>query len=629
MNAAHPTPHRLDARLTGAFCLLLTLALLFGALPYRGIRHDAILYMGQALSHLNPGWSASDLFFATGSQDQFSIFSTMMAWLMRHADAAVVDMTLLRGAWLVWIAALFALARDFPARERWLAVLAVVAASHYYGTTRVFGFMEPFVTARTWAEPVVLLALAALLRGRLSLAVAAFLLAMLLHPLVALPVGAVALAYLVSIDRRWAALLLLLLPMIGLAGAGVAPFSALLRTYDPEWFQATLMANDIVYVSNWYLTDAVAALAHAALLWWACRGSQTPLARLGRATVAAAPILFLASFIGADLLHNVLITQLQLWRVTWILDLLTLLSLPTLLVREWQRGPKGRCAALAVFVAAYAIDDWIPTGWMLVCWATLALALSASKAEVKPSVLNLANVVTVLVGLGVVVLQWFNVADQLGMHSQGMRLAEPLSILFTLPLLALPVAFGLTVLWAGTGAARIVAAAAVAGLLVLAATHWDQRTPWARYVESARPGVHPFDAFIPPDAQVYWHEDTAATWVLLQRANFISSSQTSGLLFNRATALTAVQRVPPLLSVMANRAKCSSLERFGAVALERGACTVPRDSFLALCNARPTHPDFLVASADFGTGVIARWRFAPDDGSAATTYVLYDCTKMR
>jgi hypothetical protein len=629
MNALQRPADRIGARLTVPFWLLVTLALLFGALPYRGIRHDAILYMGQALSHLNPRWSAADLFFANGSQDQFSIFSTMVAWLLRHFDAAAVDMTLLRGAWLVWIVALLALVRDFPRRERWLAVLAVVAASHFYGTTRVFGFMEPFLTARTWAEPVALLALAALLRGRLVLAVAGFLLAMLLHPLVALPVGAVALTYLVSLDRRWATLLLLLLPVIGLARAGVAPFAALVTTYDAQWFQATLIANDIVYVSNWTLADAVAALAHAGLLWWACRGSTTPFARLGRAAVVAAPILCLASFIGADLLHDVLITQLQLWRVTWILDLLALASLPVLLLREWHKGAKGRCAAIAVFVAAYALDDWIPTGWLFACWALLALAFSASKAEVKPAILNLANVATVLAAAGVVALQWLNATQQLAVHHQGMKLAEPLSIPFTLPLVTLPVAVGLMAFWGRGGAARVLAVLVAAGLLAISATHWDQRTPWARYVESARPGTHPFDAFIAPDAQVYWHEDTAAAWVLLERANFISSSQTSGLLFNRATAMTALQRVPALLSVLANQAKCSSLQKFGAESLEHRTCELPRDEFLGLCHARPTHPDYLIAPVDFGTGAIARWRFTPDDGSTPTTYVLYDCGKLQ
>jgi hypothetical protein len=628
MNVALPSADLKDHPRAAAFCLLLALTVLIGSLPYRGIRHDAILYMGQALSHLNPRWAATDLFFAHGSQDRYSVFSTIVAMLLQHADAAVIDMTLLAGAWVLWILALLALARDFPARQRWLAVIAVIGASHYYGTSRIFGFMEPFVTARTWAEPVALLALAALLRGRLLLALAGFLLAMLLHPLVALPVGAVALAYLISIDRRWASLLLLLLPVVGLALAGIAPFASLFKTYDPLWFKATLLANDIVYVSNWHFTDAVAALAHAGVLWLACRGRSTPFARLGRAVVVAAPILFLVSFVGADLLHDVLVTQLQFWRVTWILDLLALLSLPTLLSHEWTKSPKGRCAAIAVFVAAYAIDDWIPTGWMMVSWASLALALSASNVDVKPSVLTLANAATVLVGLGVVVLQWLNVTAQLGMDDQGTKLAEPLSIFFTLPLVALPVAFGLLMLWNRQGGARVLALLVTAGLFGVAALHWDQRTPWARYVESARPGTHPFDALIPADAQVYWYEDTAAAWVVLQRANFISSSQTSGLLFNRATALDALQRIPALLDVLANTARCAALQKFGAAQLDRNVCELPRDAVLGLCHVRPTHPDFLVAATDFGTGAIARWRFAPSGGAESVTYVLYDCSKV-
>ena len=54
-------------------------------------------------------------------------------------------------------------------------------------------------------------------------------------------------------------------------------------------------------------------------------------------------------------LDHVLITQLQLWRVTWILDLLALASLPLLLEREWRKGLKGRCAAVAVFVAVLLV----------------------------------------------------------------------------------------------------------------------------------------------------------------------------------------------------------------------------------------------------------------------------------
>jgi hypothetical protein len=614
---------------TAAFLLLVTLALMFGAMPYRGIRHDGILYMGQALSHLNPAWAANDLFFAHGSQDQFSIFSRIVAWLIRRFDAATVDMTLLRGAWLVWLVALFALVRDFPLRERWLSVLAVVAATHIYGTTRVFSFMEPFVTARTWAEPVTILALVALLRGRMALAFLAFALAMALHPLVALPAGAVALAYLIREDRRWAALLLLAIPVIGLAIAGVGPFANLLRTYDPDWFRATVMANDAVYISEWTIPDGMAALAHCVVLWLACRGDDKPFARLGRATLVVSPILCLISFVGADVLHNILITQLQLWRVTWLLDLLALAGLPRLLTSQWRRGPKGRCAAIAVFVAMYALDDLLPTGWMFAAWAAMALLLSAGRAETKPWVLRLAVIATVLCGLGIAGLQVQRAIAQMDVHDQGMRIGEPLSIFFSTPLIALPAIVALIWLWERGAMPRAVAAAAAVGLFGVAATHWDQRSPWARYVESAPRGTHPFAALIPPDAQVYWHEQTAATWILLQRANFISLSQSSGLLFNRATALEALDRIPAFLAVMVNTQTCANLERFGDAHFAFAACELPRQNFLGFCKAHPKHPDFLIASTDFGTGVVARWTFSPRDGSRPTTYALYDCSKLQ
>jgi hypothetical protein len=630
MNVMLPSSNRTGTRFEWAFCLLLALVLVLGGEPYRGVRHDSILYTGQALAHLNPGWAASDLYFAHGSQDRFSIFSSCVAWLLgHHVNLAVADMALLFAAWAVWVVALLALTRTLAPRERWFAVLVVMASSHFFGTARILGFMEPFVTARTWAEPVVLLALAALLDERWVLAVLGFVLAMLLHPLVALPVGAVALAYLISRDRRWTALLLLALPAIGLAFAGVAPFDGLLKTYDPQWFQATLLSNDIVYVSNWSRTDATITIALMVTLWLACRGSSTPFARLGRAATAATPVLFLASFIGADLFHNVLITQLQLWRVTWILDVLALASLPLLLEREWRKGAKGRCAAIAVFVCACAMDAWVPTGWMLGCWALFALLLSASRTEVKSSIIGLAILATVVAALGLVALQVVNAVQQLGVDWQGMKIAQPFSIPFTLPLVALPVALVLLLGWRRAGAARAASVAVAATLLVMVATHWDQRSPWARYVESAQPGAHPFDALVPPGAQVYWNSDTAAAWILLQRANFISSSQTSGLLFNRETALAALQRVPALLAVMGNQGRCASLQMVGATALDRGVCDLPRDKFLGLCTVRPSHPDFLVAPVDFGTGVVSRWTFAPDDGSAPTTYALYDCSKLQ
>ncbi len=631
MNSVLAKPDRRAVAFTWVFCLLCAFSLLLGRLPYRGIRHDGILYAGQALAHLNPFWAAQDLYFAHGSQDNFSIFSRIVAWGLRHADTGTVDMVVLRIAVVAWVAALVALtgAMGLSWRERWLGIFAVLGASHFYGNSRIFSFMEPFVTARTWSEPVALMALILLLRGRLVFAVAMLLLAMALHPLMALPVAVVGFLYLVLSDRRWLALSLLALPVLGLAFAGIAPFDALLKTYDHDWMMAIVWANNIVFLSNWHFADLASALVNSGILWLTWRRSDGPMARLQRAVIAAVPILCLVSFVGSDLMHNVLITQLQLWRIFWVLDVLALASLPMFLLREWRKGPAGQVAAVAVFVAVCAVDAWLPTGWALACWACLALLLSARGIALQPSIVRMAIGATLLVGLGLLGLQWLNASQQLSMHAQGTAIAQTSSIPFTLPIVTLPFFYLLIRGWERGGRLRAVAAVVAAGLFVFSATQWDQRSPWARYIETVRPGTHPFDALIPPDAQVYWHDDTAATWVLLQRANFFSAGQSAGLLFNRGTSMVALQRGPALLGVMGDQAKCSSLEMLGARSLDAARCELHRDNFLKFCSLTPTHADFLVASTDFGTGVVSRWRFVPGDGSPPVTYSLYDCSKLR
>ncbi len=47
--------------------------------PYQGVRHDAILYLDQALHLLHPDIFARDLFFSHGSQDRFTLVTPSLA----------------------------------------------------------------------------------------------------------------------------------------------------------------------------------------------------------------------------------------------------------------------------------------------------------------------------------------------------------------------------------------------------------------------------------------------------------------------------------------------------------------------------------------------------------------------
>ncbi len=628
MNAIAPAANRSN-RLFGSFCLLLTLALLVCRAPYRGLRHDAVLYLAQALAHLYPGWAAGDFYFAFGSQDRYSLFSLPRAWLLLHTSTPAVDISAILLAWGLFIWALAALARELPPRLRWLGVMAVVVASHNYGIGRIFGFLEPFLTARTLAEPLALVALVCLLRGRRLLALAALCASLLMHPLVAVPMAVVFFFYLVDRDRRWAWLLVLLLPVAGLAWADVGPFAALFRVYDENWWRAVMQTNQDVVMSEGHLVDVVAAVANLGVLGLACWGGGGELARAGRAALSAAAVLCLASFVGGSLLHDVLIVQLQLWRVMWIVNVLALVQLPLLLSHEWQRGTAGRLAAVSLLVAYFCADAYFANGWAIIAWAVVMLVVSRRGIVLTKPIMIGAFAATILVVLGTTEWQILNVLGQLNFLQQGMAIARVASIPFVLPVLVLPAALGLVLAYERGGVVRALAVTATLALLVVGVRNWDQRTPWERYVEGAQPGSHPFAKLIPPGAEVYWHADTLANWLLLQRPQFISLNQVSGLLFNRATAYVAMSRLPYLTAMQPDTKTCDTLSWFGADRSLLPMCQLSRDAFLGVCRAEPTHPDFLVASIDFGTGVVARWRFTPDDGSAPIEYMLYDCGKIR
>ena len=52
---------------------------------YFGIQHDGLFYAVQALARITPEAYAGDVFFAFGSQDDYSLFSRLYATLIRRA----------------------------------------------------------------------------------------------------------------------------------------------------------------------------------------------------------------------------------------------------------------------------------------------------------------------------------------------------------------------------------------------------------------------------------------------------------------------------------------------------------------------------------------------------------------
>src|SRR5262249_10805132 len=227
-------------------------------------------------------------------------------------------------------------------------------------------FAEDFLTGRSFAEPAVLLALVAWSRRRTAWALALFVFALAMHPLIALPGIVIAWLMRVHTDRRWAWLALLALPIVGLGVAHVAPFDGLLRFYDPDWWDDVSTLNKQVLLGEWGYLDWQSIAVDPFLLWFALRHGEHRLALLARAALWATPGLLAVSILGVDLGHNVLLTGLQPWRVLWITHLLALACLPIFVHSHWRLGPAGRLAAVAGIAALLAAGANFPQAWILI-----------------------------------------------------------------------------------------------------------------------------------------------------------------------------------------------------------------------------------------------------------------------
>jgi hypothetical protein len=162
-------------------------------------------------------------------------------------------------------------------------------------------------------------------------------------------------------------------------------------------------------------------------------------------------------------------------------------------------------------------------------------------------------------------------------------------------------------------------------LVALASTQWDQRTEWTLTLESSGFEQHPFTRFIPRGAQVYWHLQLAPTWLMLDRASFVSMAQASGIVFNRATALDFAERSKPMLALLVQQVQCQMAANAAGQDVE---CQPQQTLVEQTCRASPA-PDFMVFDARYARGLVAQWDYRVERGGASRTAFLYDCSKIR
>lgn len=513
-------------------------ALFITSRPYHGIVHDARLYLMQALARLQPERLGEDRFFIFGSEDNFSIFSAIYAPIVASIGPAAAHDIVTAIGLACWFAALlsFTMALFGPGRVAILAAAAVILLNPRYSAFGVFQYGEPFTTPRIFAEALAMAALAA--HRRPCLATPCLLAAAAIHPLMALPaIGVLGLIAVWHKPRLWLLAGAGLLLAGALAWAGVDPFARALMRYDDEWFQIVQQRSPFGFLGRWNWQDLIQSIAPLTgfVIGWHT-ASKTERQMLASVSIVAGVAMF-ATWLGADLFHNVLVTSLQPWRALWLFALIgnAFVAVAALRLRRPSETLPFLCLALALGVAEQAL--YIPP----VCSSVIfGLALAAHlwerwKQRPLPRVIWLLGMLIAL--LLMIAVAYFAVFFVIPTHAQGLG-----AISLIVSGFVLAAACTLLLLLTNSDArTRYVALITGTVLLLGACTIVDQRTGWQRFVSSAAQREE-ISSFLGDDRNVYWETAFDLLWFKQRRTSYFSCVQASGVMFNASAARQWRQR---------------------------------------------------------------------------------------
>jgi hypothetical protein len=617
------TPHL--ARSQRWALALLLLAAVAWYRPYEGLRHDGVLYFGQALLKLHPQLRA-DPFFAGGSQDTWTIYSRLMAPLYAALPVQWTHVPLLLLLWAASGWAVWRLLAGLSSSVRWLGLIALAVLSPYYGGLSV-SLAEPFLTGRSFAEPLVLWSGVMLLAGRYKLAALLWGLAAAFHPLLALPAAVVAWLWLALNDRRWLWLSLAVPVAFALGGLGVRPFVGLVSPYDADWWQLVEKINRYAILQHWLLTEWLSVTVDALILLLARRLVPSPeLRRLLTAVLLATALLLTFSAVAGDWLHWQLPTQLQTWRVLWIVHVLAVGLGPCVTLAYWARGQACRVLAGVVALLILCADQGWAWGWAFILWALLWWGLLERQVVLSRQMLAAALVATAVCIVGVVIggaledFFRFRLGEVLNpeMHAALGVLRQPV--------LVLALAVAVACAWPERRVPAALALLLVSTMAVVSVLCWDRRPPLTRSIEVGRPAPHPFESALAPGASVYWHDGLAAVWGLLHRPAHFARVQGAGLLFSRNTALLVRERRNAYEELESQRRECETGSLLMKDLPSLRACQQPSLPTLKRLCSRTDGPDFVVLSRSLKLAAVSTWR---PEGEAAITFYLYACADLQ
>lgn len=609
---------------------LLALLLLVFFHPYSGIRHDAILYLGQALLKGDPENFGGDLFFAFGGQTSFTVFPDLISMLLKHFDASIVFEAMAATGLIIFaLASWFLLRIIFPAQTCYYGLLALLVLPSGYGANNIFSYAEPFFTGRSLSEPLVLLALAFYLKKFLKVAVLIWLAALLIHPLQAIPLLTVTWCGVVLKDRRWLFLMLGPLFFLAIGYLGVPFVDRLVIPFGTDWYEAIREPNQHVFLMSWRFFDWTFLLVDFFVLALAYRRLPESMRGIPLVILMAMFISFLASFLVADVMHLAFLTGVQLWRVQWLGHWLAVACVPYLLGLEYKSdGVKSVpfwLLLIIVILGAPATQTAV-SAWAV--WIAIPLFVIWGKLE---SQIGKPVRYALLFSLPCVLLLMM---AKYGLYAHGRYVGSggdrsvlrPEILILSHPLVAATLILCGVYLYKKFAGWRVLALIALLILVGGSFDQWDRRNLWTRYVESAHAEDQKFGVELEPGAQVFWVDELLAPWLILHRPSFFNNAQMAGLLFSHATAQEAVRREKIVAPLDLQVNVCHLLNNLNKT---DQTCVVDVGALRNVCQSAAGQLNYLVLTNPVTIPPAGYWSVGPvlKDGKDVT-YYMYDCRDL-
>lgn len=333
----------------------------FAFVRYRGYEYDAALYLLQVMNYLQPERFVNDVPFMFGNQDSFSIFSPIVAVILKYIGVNAGGILATFFMLFFMTVALVSLVRRWLKKfnaEHWcipvVACLIVLLTNKMYGSGCLyFSFFEPYLVARVLSEVLMAMGLVFIFDRNKYISLIFFILASCMHPLMggwALPLW---LFYHFPKSRIPVLLLGLLAPLSGYLHVGRLDF------YTNDW-------NPLYISPEWEdFVTYFGLLAFWLAMYRLFKGGL--LSKFSISLFWVSFIAFYLQFTGSYMGH-LLFYQAQPYRVQW-LCMIPVIPVFALFVRDCVNNRQNltlcNYAGLVLGICAIAGYQWLAL--LMVC----------------------------------------------------------------------------------------------------------------------------------------------------------------------------------------------------------------------------------------------------------------------